>query len=174
MCGVRLLCQIDLASWSVNKKSFCSRVLSVKLSFLPLNLLSDEPLTSCRLITNSLSSISVFPAGKKGPYGGVTTLLNAPATAADKAGQAMYLTVSFTRLEISVVDQKPEEVLAATLVGLMLESASGIGQDGSFSSLRFSLSSIQLDDMLPNTRSEYKLVFFNPDAPLLPTAASTW
>ncbi len=90
--------------------------------------------------------------GKKGPYGGVTAALNAPATAAEKAGQALYITVDFVRLEISLVDQKPEEVLAATLVGLKLESASGIGPDGSFSSLRFSLNGIQLDDMLPTTR----------------------
>ncbi|KAK9827173.1 hypothetical protein WJX74_009221 [Apatococcus lobatus] len=90
--------------------------------------------------------------GKKGPYGGVTALLDAPATGAETAGQALYITASFTRLEISVVDQKPEEVLAATFMGLKLESASGIGQDGSFSSLRFQLSSIQLDDQLPNSR----------------------
>ena len=94
----------------------------------------------------------VLCSGKRGPYGGVTALLDAPATGAEKAGQALYITASFTRLEISIVDQKPEEVLAATFMGLRLESASGIGQDGSFSSLRFQLSSIQLDDQLPNSR----------------------
>ena len=116
-------------------------------------------LCSLLSVTTHALIVRTFPqplfcahAGKKGPYGGVTAALNAPATAAEKAGQALYFTIDFVRLEISVVDQKPEEVLAATLVGLKLESASGIGPDGSFSSLRFSLNSIQLDDMLPTTR----------------------
>lgn len=85
----------------------------------------------------------------------MTAILDTPATGAEKAGQALYITASFTRLEISVVDQKPEEVLSAAFVGLKLESASGIGQDGSFSSLRFQLSSIQLDDQLPNSRQGF-------------------
>ena len=99
-----------------------------------------------------LSYLSVVAQGKRDHMGG-SQLPSMPLQQPQKnAGQALYITVNFVRLEISVVDQKPEEVLAATLVGLKLESASGIGPDGSFSSLRFSFSGIQLDDMLPTTR----------------------
>ena len=65
----------------------------------------------------------------------------------------LYVVVEVNALEVSLVDHTPEELLAATLIGLRLEYAAGIGPDNDFISLRLSLDSAQLDDEQPATRS---------------------
>ena len=54
---------------------------------------------------------------------------------------------------MSVVDQRPEELIAATAMGVQVQYAAGLGPSGNSSSLRFSVESIQIDDEIPGTRS---------------------
>ncbi|KAK9815130.1 hypothetical protein WJX73_008307 [Symbiochloris irregularis] len=65
---------------------------------------------------------------------------------------AFYLIVEVTALEVSLVDHSPEELLAASLFGLRLEYAAGIGPEKDFVSYRMSLDSAQLDDEQASTR----------------------
>lgn len=64
----------------------------------------------------------------------------------------IYAVIEVTALEVSLVDHTPEELLAASLLGLRLEYAAGIGPESDFVSLRLSLDSAQLDDEQATTR----------------------
>ena len=63
------------------------------------------------------------------------------------------LTDRLSGLQLSVVDQRPEELIAATAMGVQVQYAAGLGPSGNSSSLRFSVESIQIDDEIPGTRS---------------------
>ena len=52
------------------------------------------------------------------------------------------------------MDQRPEELIAATAMGVQVQYAAGLGPSGNSSSLRFSVESIQIDDEIPGTRSD--------------------
>lgn len=54
---------------------------------------------------------------------------------------------------MSVVDQRPEELVAAAAMGVQVQYAAGLGPTGNASSLRFSVESVQIDDDIPGTRS---------------------
>ena len=54
---------------------------------------------------------------------------------------------------MSVVDQRPEELIAAAAIGVQVQYAAGLGPAGNASSLRFSVESVQIDDDIPGTRS---------------------
>jgi hypothetical protein len=54
--------------------------------------------------------------------------------------------------QVSVVDQAPQELLAAALLGIHVRYAAGLGAGGATDSLRLSVDSVQLDDELPGTR----------------------
>ena len=56
-------------------------------------------------------------------------------------------------LQMSVVDQRPEELIAAAAIGVQVQYAAGLGPAGNASSLRFSVESVQIDDDIPGTRS---------------------
>ena len=58
------------------------------------------------------------------------------------------MTVTLGLLDISLVDHKPEELLTASLAGLRLEFAAGIGPEGSFQRMRVSVQSVQIDDQM--------------------------
>lgn len=73
--------------------------------------------------------------------------LGAPAMD-DASGRALYVTVTLGLLDISLVDHKPEELLTASLAGLRLEFAAGIGPEGSFQRIRVSVQSVQIDDQM--------------------------
>ena len=73
--------------------------------------------------------------------------LGAPAVD-DASGRALYVTVTLGLLDISLVDHKPEELLTASLAGLRLEFAAGIGPEGSFQRMRVSVQSVQIDDQM--------------------------
>lgn len=60
--------------------------------------------------------------------------------------------IAFGGLQVSVVDQRPEELIAATAIGMQVQYAAGLGPSGNSSSLRFSVDSIQIDDEIPGTR----------------------
>ena len=66
----------------------------------------------------------------------------------DASGRALYVTVTLGLLDISLVDHKPEELLTASLAGLRLEFAAGIGPEGSFQRMRVSVQSVQIDDQM--------------------------
>ncbi len=53
---------------------------------------------------------------------------------------------------MSVVDQRPEELIAAAVLGVRVQYAAGLGPLGNCSSLRFSVDSVQVDDQIPGTR----------------------
>ena len=55
-------------------------------------------------------------------------------------------------VQVSIVDQRPEELLAAAALGVRVQYAAGLGASGSSSSLRFSVDSVQIDDDIPGTR----------------------
>lgn len=56
------------------------------------------------------------------------------------------------RAQVSVVDQAPQELLAAALLGIHVRYAAGLGPGGATDSLRLSVDAVQLDDELPGTR----------------------
>lgn len=53
---------------------------------------------------------------------------------------------------MSIVDQRPEELLAAAALGVQVQYAAGLGPSGNSSSLHFSVDSVQIDDQIPGTR----------------------
>ena len=79
--------------------------------------------------------------------------INRALPCADPSAQpAVPCALQVTALEVSLVDHVPEELLAATLLGLRLEYAAGIGPERDFVSARLSLDSAQLDDEQAATR----------------------
>lgn len=89
-------------------------------------------------------------AGKKGPNNEVAVL--GLASADDKSGNAFRLSVSFSTLDISLVDHIPEELIAITIQGLSFGVALGIGPEGTFQRMQLSLQSLQIDDQLSASR----------------------
>ena len=55
-------------------------------------------------------------------------------------------------MQVSIVDQRPEELIAAAALGVQVQYAAGLGPSGSASSLRASVESVQIDDDIPGTR----------------------
>ena len=51
-----------------------------------------------------------------------------------------------------MVDQTPQELLAAAVLGIHVQYAAGLGTGGATDSLRLSVEAVQLDDELPGTR----------------------
>ncbi len=58
----------------------------------------------------------------------------------------------FSAAQVSVVDQHPQELVAAAVQGVRLQYAAGLGPSANCSSLRFSIDSVQIDDEVPGTR----------------------
>ena len=89
-------------------------------------------------------------AGRKGPSGEAAVL--GLASADDKSGNALYVSVSFGMLDISVVDHLPEELVDVTIQGLTFGMAFGIGPEGTFQRMQLSVQSLQIDDQLSASR----------------------
>ncbi len=89
--------------------------------------------------------------GRKGPNGELAVL--GLASADDKSGKALYLSLSFGSLDISCVDHLPEELIAITIQGLSFSMAMGIGPEGTFQRMQLSLQNLQIDDQLSASRS---------------------
>jgi len=89
-------------------------------------------------------------AGRKGPNGEAAVL--GLASADDKSGNALYVSVSFSTLDISCVDHLPEELIAVTIQGLSFGMALGIGPEGTFQRMQLSVQSLQIDDQLSASR----------------------
>ena len=73
-------------------------------------------------------------------------------------GNAIYVAVTITAIEVSLVDHTPEEILVATATGLSLEYAAGIGPDCCFTSVRLSVNGVQIDDQLATSRFPVVLI----------------
>lgn len=69
-------------------------------------------------------------------------------------GSALVCDVDVLRwdMQVSLVDQRPEELVAAAILGVNVQYAAGLGPMGNCSSLRFSVDSVQIDDQMPGTR----------------------
>ncbi|KAL0043259.1 hypothetical protein WJX82_006661 [Trebouxia sp. C0006] len=89
-------------------------------------------------------------AGRKGPNGELAVL--GLASADDKSGNALYVSLSFGSLDISCVDHLPEELIAVTIQGLSFSMAMGIGPEGTFQRMQLSLQNLQIDDQLSASR----------------------
>ena len=87
-------------------------------------------------------------AGKKGTGGEVLGI----ASSDDHAGNALHVSVSFSVLDISVVDHLPEELVALTIKGLSFGVALGIGPEGTFQRMQLSVQKLQIDDQLSASR----------------------
>lgn len=87
-------------------------------------------------------------AGKKGSNGEVLGI----ASSDDKSGNALHVSVSFSTLDISVVDHIPEELIAVTIQGLSFGVALGIGPEGTFQRMQLSVQKLQIDDQLSASR----------------------
>jgi len=74
------------------------------------------------------------------------------AAAADKSGNALYVSLSFGSLDISCVDHLPEELIAVTIQGLSFSMAMGIGPEGTFQRMQLSLQNLQIGDQLLASR----------------------
>ncbi|KAK9819963.1 hypothetical protein WJX72_004515 [[Myrmecia] bisecta] len=86
--------------------------------------------------------------GRKSGSSQSGSFIAAFAAGDDKSGRALYIVVTLANLEVSMVDQRPEELLAAYMAGARCEAAKGIGPEGNFNSLRLAVASIQVDDQL--------------------------
>lgn len=87
-------------------------------------------------------------AGKKGASGEVLGI----ASSDDHAGNALHVSVSFSVLDISVLDHIPEELIAVTIKGLSFGVALGIGPEGTFQRMQLSVQKLQIDDQLSASR----------------------
>ena len=87
-------------------------------------------------------------AGKKSTSGEVLGI----ASSDDHAGNALHVSVSFSVLDISVVDHLPEELVAVTIKGLSCGVALGIGPEGTFQRMQLSVQKLQIDDQLSASR----------------------
>ncbi len=67
-------------------------------------------------------------------------------------GNALYLGVTISALDLSLVDHTPEEILLATATGISAEWAAGIGPGASFTSMRLSVNGLQIDEQLSTSR----------------------
>ena len=74
----------------------------------------------------------------------------------DGAGNALYVAVTMSVVDLSLVDHTPEELVAVTLSGLSLEYAAGIGPECNFVSFRMSLNGLQVDDQLSTSRCAFQ------------------
>ena len=90
----------------------------------------------------------LFCAGKKGSNGEVLGI----ASSDDKSGNALHVSVSFSTLDISLVDHIPEELVAVTIQGLSFGMAFGIGPEGTFQRMQLSVQKLQIDDQLSASR----------------------
>ncbi len=107
----------------------------------------------CRFSTYSTITLEAFClaiVGRKGPNGELAVL--GLASADDKSGNALYLSLSFGSLDISCVDHLPEELIAVTIQGLSFSMAMGIGPEGTFQRMQLSLQNLQIDDQLSASR----------------------
>lgn len=87
-------------------------------------------------------------AGKKGSSGELLGV----ASSDDKSGNALHVSVSFSTLDISMVDHIPEELIAVTIQGLSFGMALGIGPEGTFQRMQLSVQKLQIDDQLSASR----------------------
>ncbi|DBB13379.1 TPA: hypothetical protein ACH3X3_005112 [Trebouxia sp. C0006] len=87
---------------------------------------------------------------RKGPNGELAVL--GLASADNKSGNALYLSLIFGSLDISYVDHLPEELIAVTIQGLSFSMAMGIGPEGTFQRMQLSLQNLQIDDQLSASR----------------------
>ncbi|KAK9834254.1 hypothetical protein WJX81_000411 [Elliptochloris bilobata] len=82
-----------------------------------------------------------------GPTGGPT------AEGTEEGGSpAMHLSVDVSALEVSVVDHRPQELLAISVAGAALRYGAGLGAGGDFSRLRLAIDSVQVDDQMIGSR----------------------
>ncbi|KAL3132004.1 hypothetical protein ABBQ32_14227 [Trebouxia sp. C0010 RCD-2024] len=70
----------------------------------------------------------------------------------EHAGNALHVSVSFSLLDISVVDHLPEELVAVTIKNLSFGVALGIGPEGTFQRMQLSVQKLQIDDQLSASR----------------------
>ncbi|KAL0043199.1 hypothetical protein WJX82_002022 [Trebouxia sp. C0006] len=87
---------------------------------------------------------------RKGPNGELAVL--GLASADDKSGNALYVSLSFGSLDMSCVDHLPEELIAVTIQGLSFSMAMGIGPEGTFQRMQLSLQNLQINDQLSASR----------------------
>lgn len=66
--------------------------------------------------------------------------------------QSFFLAVALAAIDVSLVDHTPEEILLLTASGLSLDFADGIGPENSFTSVRVSIASIEVDDQVAQSR----------------------
>ncbi|KAK9908805.1 hypothetical protein WJX75_003140 [Coccomyxa subellipsoidea] len=79
-------------------------------------------------------------------------LTGAAAAAEDGGRHALHVNLDIGSLEVSVVDQRPEELIAAAVLGVRVQYAAGLGPLGNCSSLRFSVDSMQFDNQIFGSR----------------------
>lgn len=108
-------------------------------------LISDQVMLSC---------IHLICADKKGSSGELLGI----ACSDDKSGNALHVSVSFSTLDISVVDHIPEELIAITIQGLSFGVALGIGPEGTFQRMQLSLQKLQIDDQLSSSRYRWLIL----------------
>ena len=74
------------------------------------------------------------------------------ATPTSSSKQSVFLALSLAAIDVSLVDHTPEEILLLTASGMSLDFADGIGPENSFTSVRFSIANIQVDDQVASSR----------------------
>jgi len=111
-----------------------------------------------------LAALRLAPLSQGSGSGGAATL-GGPATGhAHPAGPPLALALEAGRVEVSLVDHRPEELLAASLSGLAASYAARLGADGAGERVVLDVGGLQVDDMAFGPR--YPVV-------LAPSAASS-
>ena len=100
-----------------------------------------------RVLCLAPAARSALPGG---PPGGSTGL--GSGTPEEGASTAVHLAVDVAALDVSIVDQRPQELLAITVAGAALRYGAGLGAGGSFARLRLAVDSVQVDDQMIGSR----------------------
>ena len=129
-------CTICFASchgcnFTLSMSTYCNQVMTFSLAVVPttrcsmccLSSLSYFPNIASVLTWKHLQAFCLAAVGRKGPNGELAVL--GLASADDRSGKALYLSLSFDSLDISCVDHLPEELIAVTIQGLSFSMAMG-------------------------------------------------
>ena len=100
-----------------------------------------------RVLCLAPAARSALPGGPPGASSGLGS--GAPE---EGASTVVHLAVDVGALDVSVVDQRPQELLAITVAGAALRYGAGLGAGGGFSRLRLAVDSVQVDDQMVGSR----------------------
>jgi len=83
----------------------------------------------------------------------------APLSSLQHMSERIYVSFNLEKMDISVVDHTPQELMLISFSGVVLEYATGLGPHNSFTNIHIKVKELQVDNMLPFTRYPVLLYF---------------